>query len=100
MKRILLIGVLIQLFPLSLWAASCATVDTSLGINAVAVTTTPVGECTGFVILSSEEWGGASIWLMPTVDDVSVVWASAFILPMSLFLFSWAVGRLVKFFRG
>lgn len=96
LSKILLTGVA-QFLPLCSWSASCATVDTN-GI--VVVTATPVGECTALILLSSEDWGGASVWLMPTAGEISSVWASAFILPMTLFLFAWSIGRIVHFFRS
>lgn len=75
----------------------CATVDAQ---SALIVNTTPVGECTGLVVLSVEDWPGTSVWAMPTPDDMMTVWFAGFSVPMVLFLISWAIGRIVHVFRG
>lgn len=96
MYLILLIGV-IALFPESGIAAMCASVDAQ---NALIVNTTPVGECTGLVVLAIEDWPGASVWAMPSTDQMMSVWLAGFSVPMVLFLISWAIGRIVHIFRS
>lgn len=82
-------------FPLSGWAAMCASVgvDNVLTINAI-----PVGECTSLIVLESMDWVGASVWQFPTNAEIGEVWAAAFMVPMFLYLFAWGVGRIVNFF--
>lgn len=95
MFKILLIGV-IAMIPLSGIAAMCATVDAQ---NAVIVNTTPIGECAGLVVMNINDWPGASVWAMPTTDEMMLVWMAGFTVPMTLFLISWAIGMVVNFFR-
>lgn len=75
----------------------CASVGAD---NVLVVNTVPVSECMGLIVLESTDWIGASVWAVPTVDDVLLIWSSAFLVPTTLFLISWSVGRVVHFFRG
>ncbi len=75
----------------------CATVDAQ---NVLIVNTTPIGECVGLVVLSYEDWPGASVWAMPTADQMMSVWLAGFSVPMVLFLISWAIGRIIHIFRS
>lgn len=97
MYLILLIGVIALLFPEPGIAAMCATLDAQ---NALIVNTTPIGECTGLVVLAIEDWPGASVWALPTTDEMMSVWLAGFSVPMVLFLISWAIGRIVHTFRS
>lgn len=98
MNWIQLAGVLLQLLPFSVQAALCATVDSVT--NTVMVTTTPVGECTSLILLDSSDWVGTSVWSLPTPGDIALVWGAGFILPVTLFLIAWAIGRVVHFFES
>ena len=79
-----------------IWAAVCATVDSG---NVIVANSTPAGDCTSLVVLESTDWMGASVWAIPTMSDIALVWSSAFILPLTLFLTAWAIGRIVNLFR-
>ena len=91
----LLIGLFFFVFSSPVFSAVCAT-DSG---GALIISATPIGECSGYVILDSTDWLGSSVWAIPTVTDVALVWSSAFILPLTLFLTAWAIGRIVNLFR-
>ncbi|HQA25361.1 MAG TPA: hypothetical protein PK893_04275 [Candidatus Competibacteraceae bacterium] len=93
MLRIFLIGV-IALFPLLGSAAVCATVDGAT--SALIIVSTPVGECTGYVVLDVLDWPGASVWAMPTVEELSGYFFAGFSIPLSIFLFAWGVFALIN----
>lgn len=95
MYLILLIGV-IALFPESGIAAMCATVDAQ---NALIVNTTPIGECTGLVVLAIEDWPGASVWTLPTNEEIALVWFAGFSVPITLYLIAWSLGQILSMFR-
>lgn len=95
MNRLLVLAALCSC-PLPSWAAVCATIDSG---NVVVANLTPAGDCTSLIILDSSDWVGTSVWAIPTVSDIALVWSSAFILPVTLFLITWAIGRIVNLFR-
>ena len=95
MYLILLIGV-IAFLPSSGWAAMCATIDVQ---NTLIVNTTPIGECAGLVVLSIEDWPGASVWALPTNEQIALVWFAGFSIPITLFLISWSLGAILSMLR-
>lgn len=92
----LLIGLFFFVLSSPAFSAVCATAGEG---GALILSATPVGECSGYVILDSTDWLGSSVWTIPTVEDIALVWSSAFVLPVTLYLITWAIGRIVNLFR-
>lgn len=84
----------------SVYLTSHASMCASVGAGDVLVlNTTPVGECETLIVLSASEWAGSSIYVMPSVQEMTDFWAVGFVVPMSLFLFSWGVGSVIRLWR-
>ena len=90
-----LVGISASIFPSFVQAAKCASVR---GNNDIYINSQPINECTGLIILEPTEWVSASIWQFPSNEEIGNAWAAGFLIPMSLFLFAWGVGRIVHFF--
>lgn len=95
MFRILLTGVVFLLPALS-WAAACVSVSPE---GLLSVNTVPVGECTSYILLSAGDWVGSSVWELPAVDQLALFWSMGFTLPLTLFLISFSLGRILSLFK-
>lgn len=92
----ILAGLLFMIISYSSYAASCASLGQD---NTIILNSVPVGECTGYVILTAGDWVGSSVWALPSIDEITLVWSAAFILPTTLFLIAWAIGRVLNLFK-
>ncbi len=77
-------------------SALCVQVDVN---HFVVSTTTPIDQCTSYVLLESSEWGGSSVWAIPSAGDVAAIWGFAFSLPVIVFLMAWSLGVVLKMFK-
>jgi len=77
-------------------AALCVSIDLN---GFVVSTSTPVDQCTSYILLDSSDWGGSSIWAMPSAGDSTAVWSFAFSLPVTVFVMAWSLGVILKMFR-
>lgn len=77
--------------------ASLCVVVNSQGF--IFSTSTPVDQCSSYVLFDSADFGMNSIWAIPSAGDVAAIWGIAFSLPMTVFLISWSIGVLFKLFR-
>ena len=76
--------------------AYCAGVD---GSGFVQLNTTPVAECSTLILLDASEWGGASVWVIPTAGELETAYAAGLLIPLTLYLVAYAAGSLISFFR-
>ena len=65
----------------------------------IVSTSTPVSDCSSYILLDSADFGGTSIWAIPTAGDVAAVWGIAFSLPVTIFLIAWSLGVVLKMFK-
>lgn len=93
---LLSIGFLLFLISSPVYPAVCATADAN---SALILSHVPIGDCAGYVILDSSDWLGSSVWAIPSLSDIALVWSTSFILPTSLYLIAWSIGRVVNFFK-
>lgn len=77
-------------------SALCVTVDV---LGHVIKTNDPIDQCTSYVLLESSEWGGSSVWAIPPVEDVALIWGFAFSVPVIVFLMAWSLGVILKMFK-
>lgn len=75
----------------------CAGVD---GAGYVQLNTTPASECSTLILLDASEWGGASVWAVPTAGEVEAAYSAGLLIPLVLYLVSYAAGSFVSFLRS
>lgn len=77
--------------------AICVLVDTAGYL--VAAASTPLAECTSYVLQDASEMLTYSIFNLPAGSDFAKAWSAGFILPMVLSQVAFAVAKLVNFWR-
>lgn len=77
-------------------SALCVNIDSN---GFVVSTTTPVNQCTSYVLLDSSDWGSSTVWAIPPVGDVAAIWGLAFSVPLIVFLMAWSLGVILKMFK-
>lgn len=75
--------------------AACATVD---GLGYMHYSNTPAGSCTGYIVLDPAEYPNlANIYNLPGADDLGTAWMLGFVLPVTVYLVSWAFASVIGF---
>lgn len=81
--------------------AVCVMVDASGFVKQLAGVA--LGDCTGYVLLDKADWVSnglvQSLITIPSGEDFAAVWATAFIVPVSIGLIAWTVAKIVNVFR-
>lgn len=77
--------------------AICAHIDAATG--ALIPDTTPIDQCTAYVIATQSDYLAFSIFTIPQASDLSAAWFAGFVIPMTAHMVAWAVGSLVNFFN-
>lgn len=79
----------------------CTAVDSQTGV-VIAQAFKSVADCTGYVLLDKADYANYTllqqIWEIPSQQDLSVLWAAGFSLPITLGLISWGVHIVANFF--
>lgn len=75
--------------------ASCFTVDAN---GFLVASTTPVGECTAYVVQDAADYFTNGIFNLPAPEQLAQAWAAGFILPMSIGCIAWAAAKIADFF--
>lgn len=78
--------------------AYCAGVDGATGY--VQLLPTPVSECSTLILLDASEWGGSSVWAIPTAGEMETAYAAGLLIPLTLYFVAYAAGSLISFFRS
>ena len=62
-----------------------------------------LNDCTGYVLLDKADWVSnglvQSLITIPAGEDFAAVWATAFVIPVSIGLIAWAVAKIATVFR-
>ncbi len=65
------------------------------------ITTQPVSECSGYVVLDAQEYSQyptlKSLFAFPDAKDLGKVWSIGAGLPMFSYLIAWAFGSVINF---
>ena len=77
--------------------AICVVVD-SVG-NLVSSASTPLAQCTSYILQDASEMLTYSIFNLPSGSDFAKAWSAGFILPMVISQVAFAVAKLVNFWR-
>lgn len=77
--------------------AICAHIDATTG--ALIPNTTPIDQCTAYVIATQSDYLAFSIFNIPAQGDLAAAWYAGFITPMALSMVAFAAAKLVNFWR-
>ena len=76
--------------------ASCVIANEQ---NLLEVIATPVGDCTSYVIVDAAEFYQNSVFDIPDGTTLAGFFSAGFVVPMTIGLVAWGVGKLVNFFN-
>lgn len=68
-------------------------------LNQLIATTTPISECSSYVLQESADFLAHSLFQIPDMLTLQGFWMAGFFIPMVSHVIAWAVGSLVNFFN-
>lgn len=54
-------------------------------------------QCSSYVLLDTAEYVGSTIWQVPDIAELSMIWGFAFTVPLLIYLMAWSVGTILRF---
>jgi len=101
MRLLSVLGCLwLALFAFDATAATCVV---AMADDSLRLSTTPLAECTGYVLMDSSEYSQVptlqALFAWPESDQMVAAWMAGFTLPMVCYLAAWGFGTVVNFFK-
>lgn len=73
------------------------------GVLAVVAGSLPIAQCPAFVLIEAQDYQqivmANNLFALPTTQDFATAWSVGFVLPVTLYLVTWAVASVVNFFK-
>lgn len=73
------------------------------GVLAVVAGSLPIAQCPAFVLIEAADYQqivmANNLFALPASQDFAAAWGVGFVLPVTLYLVTWAVASVVNFFK-